>query len=227
MKRLLLLIAACWIPAAGAAFKCVDAKGITHIGDTPPPGCAAVMMYEVTPTGKVLREIEPTLTPDQAKARAAELEKKKAADAIAAEQKRKDLALLSTFASEKEFDVARDRNIEPIRGRIATAQDRIKAVEKRQKEIEEEMEFYKAGKSKKAGGVPANLTEDLKRGQAEKTALVGSIVTYEKEIEQIRVKFDTDKKRWMDLKSPPPKAEAKVEAKAEAKAPDPKAVKKN
>src|SRR5262249_49849046 len=139
MKRLLVAIAALWIPAAGAAYKCVDAKGITHVGDTPPPGCKEVMMYEVTPGGKVLREIEPTLTPEQAKVREAEMEKKRAADAIAAEQRRKDLALLSTYASEKEFDVARDRNIEPLRGRIASTQERIKAAEDKQKKIEGEM----------------------------------------------------------------------------------------
>jgi hypothetical protein len=217
MKRLLAILAASWVPFAGAAFKCTDAKGITHIGDTPPAGCKEVMMYEVTPTGKVLREIEPTLTPEQAKARAAELEKKRAADAIAAEQKRKDLALLSTYASEKEFDVARDRNIEPLKGRIASTQERIKAAEKKQKDIQEEMEFYKAGKAKKGGEMPANLTDDLKRAQAEKTALQTTIASYEKEIEEIKVKFDADKKRWADLKHAP----------KEPVAADTKAAKKN
>jgi len=225
MKRLLVVIAASWIPVAGAAFKCTDAKGITHIGDTPPPGCKEVMMYEVTPSGKVLREIEPTLTPEQAKARADAAEKKKAADAIAAEQKRKDLALLSTYASEKELDVARDRNIEPIKGRITSSQDRIKAVEDRQKKIKEEMEFYKAGKSKKGGEMPANLTDDLKRAEGEKTALIASMAAYEKEIEDIKAKFDADKKRWVDLKSPKaaPSTAAAPAAPAEPKA----AVKKN
>ena len=160
-------------------------------------------MYEVTNTGKVLREIEPTLTPEQAKVRAAELEKKRAADALAAEQKRKDLALLSTYASEKEFDVARDRNIEPLKGRITSTQERIKAAEKKQKDIQEEMEFYKAGKAKKSGEMPANLTDDLKRAQAEKAALQATITGYEKEIEEIKVKFDADKKRWADLKNAP------------------------
>ena len=232
MKRVLGLIAACWIPAAGAAFKCVDAKGITHIGDTPPPGCAAVMMYEVTPTGKVLREIEPTLTPEQAKARLAEVERKREADKVAAEQKRKDLALLNTFASEREFDVARDRNIEPLRGRIDSAHERIKAVEKRQKEVKDEMEFYKAGKSKKSADMPANLTEALKRTDAEKATLAASIVTHEKEIEQIKVKFDSDKKRWVDLKSGAKQQAPDVKTTAKAApdvkpAADTKAVKKN
>jgi hypothetical protein len=211
------LIAASWISAAGAAYKCTDAKGITHIGDTPPPGCKEVMMYEVTASGKVLREIEPTLTAEQAKARAAELEKKRAADAIAAEQKRKDLALLSTYANEKEFDVARDRNIEPLRGRIASTQERIKAAEERQKRIEGEMEFYKAGKSKKASEMPANLTDDLKRAQAEKVTLQSTIVGYEKEIKEIEAKFDVDKKRWMDLKNAPKEALKEADPKAAAK----------
>ena len=216
MKRLLAILAASWVPFAGAAFKCTDAKGITHVGDTPPAGCKEVMMYEVTPSGKVLREIEPTLTPEQAKTRAAELERKRAADAIAAEQKRKDLALLSTYASEKEFDVARDRNIEPLRGRITSTQERIKAAEKKQKDIQEEMEFYKAGKAKKGGEMPANLTDDLKRAQAEKTALQSTITGYEKEIEEIKVKYDADKKRWMDLKNAP-KEPAATDTKAARK----------
>ena len=220
MKRLLVVIAASGISTAGAAFKCVDAKGITHIGDTPPPGCAAVMMYEVTPGGKVLREIEPTLTPEQAKVRAVEMEKKREADKIAAEQKRKDAALLSTYASEKEFDVARDRNVEPVKVRIAATEDRIKAVEKRQKEIQEEMEFYKAGKAKKAAEMPANLSVDLKRIEAERVTLVSSIATSEKEILDIKTKFDADKKRWIDLKAGDKKP---VPTSTSAPAPDAKA----
>ena len=60
----------------------------------------------------------------------------------------------ATYSAEKEFDIARDRNIEPLQGRIKSAQERIKAVDKRAKELEDEMEFYKAGKSKasKNGG---------------------------------------------------------------------------
>jgi chromosome segregation ATPase len=205
MKRLLVIIAASWMGAAGAAYKCTDAKGITHVGDTPPPGCKDVMMYEVTPAGKVLREIEPTLTPEQAKVRAAELEKKRAADALVAEQKRKDLALLATYASEKEFDVARDRNIEPIKSKIASSQEQIKQAEKRQKEIQEEMEFYKAGKSKKGGEIPPRLTDGLKRVESEKSTLEASIAASEKEIEEVKAKYDADKKRWVELKSGPKK----------------------
>jgi hypothetical protein len=204
MKKSLLLIAALFATHAGAAYKCVDEKGKTHIGDTPPPGCANVMMQEVSRSGQVLRTIEPTMTAEQLKAKEEAAAKKAQADKVAGEQKRKDTALLQTFSSEKEFDVVRDRNIEPLTSRIKTAQDRLKGADKRLGELEEEMEFYKAGKSgkgKKDKETPKMLTDEMERLKAEKANIAKSITASEKEIEQTRVKFDTDKQRWVALKS--------------------------
>lgn len=203
MRRMLMLCVALHAPAALAAYRCVDERGLTHIGDTPPPGCANVMMYEVRPNGQVIRSIEPTLTPEQARARAAELERKREADRLAAEQKRKDNVLLSTFASEREFDVVRDRTVAPIKLRIDLAQERIQEVDKRNKAIDGEMEFYKAGKGKAAKDVqpPHNLLAERERLNAERQGLVASIAGFEKEIEVLRAKFDDDKRRWVALKS--------------------------
>jgi chromosome segregation ATPase len=220
-----LLAAAFFAPVAGAAYKCVDEKGITHIGDTPPPGCANVVMYEVKTNGAVIRKIDPTPTPEQLKAREAEYEKVKASLKIDAEKKRADTALLSTYSSDKEFDMTRDRNIEPIRGRINAAQERIKQVDKRTQEIEEEMEFYKAGKSKggKEKSTPERLTAELQRSKTERATLVASIASYEKEIESTRAKYDADKQRWIDLK----KASAPAPKAAETASAAPAAPKKN
>jgi chromosome segregation ATPase len=205
MKKLMLLsVALSFASSAGAAFRCVDEKGVTHIGDTPPEQCANVVMHEVSRSGMVMRSIDPTPTPEQAKAKLIEQEKKREADKQAAEQKRKDMALLNSFAAEREFDVARDRNIEPLNGRIRSAQDRLKAVEKRAKQLEDEMEFYNAGKSGKSGKArepPANLVQDMARVKAEKITLEKSVVDSEKEIEQVKIKFEADKKRWIAIKS--------------------------
>ncbi len=205
MKKFLLLVAALYVPAAGAAYKCVDEKGVTHIGDTPPAACANVMLYEVSRSGAVVNKIEPTPTPEQLKAKLEEEARRKEAEKAFAEQKRKDLALLSSYSNEKEFDVARDRNIEPLNGRIYNSRDRLKVLDKRLKEIDDEMEFYKAGKSKaaKAREAPVPLVHEQQRVKTEKEALEKSIVANEKEIESLKVKFDTDKKRWMDLKADP------------------------
>lgn len=204
MKRACLLIAVLAATHAGAAFKCVDERGITHVGDTPPPGCAKVPMYEINRAGQVLREIPPTLTPEQVKQKQIEDAKRREAEKVAAEQKRKDTALLQTFSSEKEFDVVRDRNLEPLKSRIRNAQERSKAVDKRAKEVEEESEFYKAGKKGKAKGkgteMPKQFADELERLKTEKATLTKSIAATEKEIDELREKFDVDKRRWVRLK---------------------------
>ena len=212
MKRTCLLIAVLAATHAGAAFKCVDERGITHVGDTPPPGCAKVVMYEISRSGQVIREFQPTLTPEQVKQKQLEEAKRREAEKIAAEQKRRDTALLQTFSSEKEFDVVRDRNIEPLRSRIRNAQDRIKAVDKRAKELADEAEFYKAGKKSKSkgkdGDVPKSLLDEQERIKGEKAMLTKGIADTEKEIEAIRSKFDVDKRRWVLLKEGEGKAGA-------------------
>jgi hypothetical protein len=203
MLRAVLLVAAAIAPAAHAAYKCTDAKGVTHIGDTPPDACATIVMYEIQSNGTVIRKIDPTPTPEQLRLRLEEQERKKEAERVAAEQKRKDMALLATFSGEREFDVVRDRNIEPIQGRIRGNEERIKAIDKRIAEIEDEMEFYKAGKSSKAAKSrepPPVLVEVLSRTRTEKAALEKANVGYAREIEDLRGKFDADKKRWVMLK---------------------------
>jgi Domain of unknown function (DUF4124) len=203
MKKLCLLLAVVFAPTAGASYKCVDEKGITRVGDTPPDECAHVVMFEVSPSGTVLRRIEAPPTAEQVKALKDGEEKRKEAERAAAEQKRKDEALLSSFGDEREFDVARARNIDPVAGRIQNSKDRIVVVEKRIKELEDEMEFYKAGK-KKSGTEQepsAVLLAQLERATSEKDSLEKGIAASEREIVALKEKFDSDKKRWLALKA--------------------------
>lgn len=202
MKKLSLLVAMVFSTAASAAFKCVDEKGQTHIGDTPPAGCAKVVMYEITRGGTIIREIQPTMTEEQWKAKKEAEEEARIAEKAAREQKRKDMALLSTYANEKEFDVARDRNIEPIQQRIKQSHERVKEIDKRVKVVKEEMEFYKAGKKKGSGeALPSNLTSELERLEEEKKTIAKNLVSYNKEIAELRTKYETDKRRWVELKA--------------------------
>lgn len=207
MKRTCLLVALLVSTSASAAFRCVDEKGRTHVGDTPPSGCANVVMFEVTRGGTVIRRIEPSMTEEQWKARQEAEEKARAAEKLAAEQKRKDVALLSTYASEKEFDVARDRNVEPIQQRIAQSKERSKEIDKRVKAVKEEMEFYSAGKKKGSkDAMPVGLTSELERLEDEKKSIARNLAAYDKEIAELRNKYDVDKRRWVALKRGAPKS---------------------
>ena len=195
---------------AMAVFRCVDDKGVTRIGDTPPEQCYNVVMFEVSTSGTILRRIDPSLTPEQVKAKADDAERRKEADKVAYEQKRKDLALLATYSAEGEIDMTRDRNIEPLSGRIKSAQDRIVSIDKRVADLNEEMEFYKAGKSKgkskdgkdkSAPEAPPMLTGELQRLKHERDTLSKNVTGYEREITAMKSKYDNDKRRWIALKS--------------------------
>ena len=208
MKRTIAVLAiAAYAPLASAVYRCVDEQGRTLLGDTPPAGCANVPMYELSKTGKVLRRIEPTPTAEEAKARAEQQAKLKAEQKAAAEQKRKDMALLASFDSPKDFDVARDRNIEPVTSRIAASQTRLKELDAHEKDVNERMEFYKGGRKKRGAATPAedpNLVyfrEELQRIGTERASLTEGVARLHREIDDITQRFEADKRRWIALKS--------------------------
>lgn len=218
MKRIFWLLIALHAPLASAVYKCVDERGNTLFGDTPPAGCGNVPIYEVSQSGTVLRKIEPTPTPEQVRARLEEQERRKQAELIAAEQRRKDMALLNSYGSPREFDVALDRNIEPVTGRIGSAEERIHELDKREQQIVEQIEYYKSGEGKDAAesGPPAWLVANLDTVRKERATLTRAIVRYRKEIEDLRTRFESDKKRWIFLKANAGTLRAQETAAAEA-----------
>ena len=205
MKTTILLAFVLQAGLAGAVYKCVDAKGVTRIGETPPEECTSVVMYEIRPNGTVLRKIDPALTPEQLQAKREEDVRKREADKVFAVQKRKDDALLSTFSNEREFDVTRERNIEPIKGRIRGGEERLRVIEEREKKLSEQLEFYREGKGKAKGKgsdtPPAALVAEQESLAKEKDSIRAMISRQNKEIEELRLRYETDKKRWIALKS--------------------------
>ena len=199
MKRIAGLLIVLYAPFAAAVFKCVDEKGNTLFGDVPPAACGNVPIYEVSQSGAILRKIEPTPTPQQAKERQEEQARRKKAELAAAEQKRQDLALLNSYTSADEFDVARDRNIEPVQGRIASAQERLKELDENEKQLRETGEQYRTSKQG-SGEVPAWVTANIERIAKDRKSLQAALVQYRKEIEALRAKYEGDKKRWIALK---------------------------
>jgi hypothetical protein len=190
-KKMCFLLALAFAPAALATYKCVDEKGVTRIGETPPDECANVMIYEISPSGMILKKFDPTPTAEQLRQRQADAEKRKESDKIAAEQTRKDMALLNTYSTEREFDMTRDRNIEPIKGRIKVSKERLVAVDKDGKEAAAQNDDV----------ARQVLTYDHKRMSTEKASLEKALASSDKEIEALHLKFDGDKRRWVELKT--------------------------
>jgi uncharacterized protein DUF4124 len=181
MRTLLFVLLASHAFAAFAAFKCIDEKGKAHYEDVPPAVCANVVIYEVNPSGVVVRRIEPA----SAHAPAAEASKPEHPDRAAIDRERRDRTLLDTFANEREIDTARDRSLDLIKARRETAQTRLDQVTRRRQGIE---------------SGPATGRSDLQSVVAEQQSLERSIAGYDAEMKRITGQFETDKKRWRELK---------------------------
>lgn len=188
--------------AISSTYKCVDDKGITHYGDTMPPQCANKPFKEISGQGTVTKTHEGPLNPEQIKAREEELAKKVEDEKRLAELKRKDAALLATYGSETEFDIFRDRTIAQISARWNTASQRSKDIDARLAKLNNEMEFYQEGKSKKSAPKepPAQLVHELLRTQNERKVNEDAMKKMQEEIKEISAKFDNDKARWKELK---------------------------
>lgn len=191
---------------AHAAFRCVDEKGVTHYGDTMPPQCAKKEVAEISPSGTLLRKIDAQLTPEQIKMREAEKAKRAENQRQVAEQKQRDLALLGTYGSEREFAASRSRDIAQLDERIKTLQTRTIEIDALIKKHASEMEFYKAGQSKstkasKTREAPQQLINDLARAKNDRASVDAEIAQTEKEKQAISDRYDAEKARWKRLKT--------------------------
>lgn len=173
MKKIIVLLAAAGLssgalaasPSAttGGMKKCVDANGkVLYYGDTIPadllPKCRNVS--ELSRQG-VTRKTTEYLTPEERKAMEAEEAAKMKDARKEQDQRRHDRALLATYASEKEIDAARDRNLKPIDGQITALQDELKTTrnDADKKSLQEQI----AQKQKERDAVRARFEADKAR----------------------------------------------------------------
>lgn len=188
---------------AHALFKCVDEKGITHYGDTMPPQCAKKPVVEMSSQGSVVRKMDAPLTPEQLKTIEEDKIRNKERTDRMASQKLRDNALIATYGAEKEFDVARDKDIASLDSRRKTLEARTEDADKKLTKLNNDMEFYQAGKSKtaKAKEAPPQLVQDQKRAANDVEAIRTEIEKIDKDKADIRARYDAEKARWKRLKA--------------------------
>ncbi len=188
---------------AYALFKCVDEKGVTHYGDVMPAQCAKKPVVEMSQQGSVMRKIDAPLTQEQLTAIEEDKVRNKAKTDLIAAQKLRDNALISTYGSEREFDVARDKDIATLESRRKNLVARTEGVDKQLAKLNNDLEFYQAGKSKtsKAREVPPQLLQDQKRAASDAAANRAEIEKIEKGEEELRKRYDDEKSRWKRLKA--------------------------
>lgn len=162
MKKRILLIAALTVAQSALAttYKWVDEHGRTQYGDTIPPQYVKQGSEELNKKGVVIKRTAGALNEEQRKAKLEADAKKKDEEYQALEQKRKDRALLSTYTSEKEIDLIRDRNLRPFDQQIKEMEGELQrakgagvkhiqdAIDKKKREREGVLLRYEADKQR-------------------------------------------------------------------------------
>ena len=188
---------------AHALFKCTDEKGVTHYGDTMPPQCAKKPVVEMSKHGNVVRKYDAPLTPEQLKANDDERIRNKEKTDRMALQKLRDNALVATYGAEREFDIARDKDIASLDSRRDSLAVRTVDVDKNLTKLNNDMEFYQAGKSKtaKAKEAPPQLVQEQRRTANEAASIRAELQKIDQSKEEIRSRYDAEKARWKRLKA--------------------------
>ncbi len=179
------------LPAA-ARITCCDVDGKRTCGDPAPQQCIN-RAKTVFNQGGVAKEVEAPLTVEQRASRDAEAARKKEEEQKAAEQGRKDRALLDSYTNEREIDAARDRAIADIEKNAEQAKNRLEAAQAKQQKFDQEKEFY----LKKP--MPAYLKQRIDDNAAEVAAQQKALTQKDADIAAVRARFADDRQRYLKL----------------------------
>lgn len=182
------------LPVAAKMYKWVDDKGVTHYGETIPPEYAHKNREELNKAGRVVEKKE-VLTPEERRAKELEDIKKREDEEAALEQKRRDKALLNTYSSVKEIDLARVRNLQQVEARLNSISSQIKAADDKLTGLRKEADGY-AKTSKK---IPASLQDDVQESQERLTKLQQDLERSKAEKAAVEARYDADKARYREL----------------------------
>lgn len=180
-------------PAAAATYKWIDEHGVIHYTDKIPPEAVNRGAVEITKEGVPVRKVDPALTPEQRRARQQEDERKRAADRAQEEAARKDRALLASYATEGEIDLARDRTLRTIDAAIQSSISYSEQLAKRKAVTDQKIAAYK---DKQPPAVLEREAETLDEELGKQAELVNAKRT---ERAAVTAKYEADKARYREL----------------------------
>jgi hypothetical protein len=178
--------------AQAAMYRWVDSNGRVHYGDTLPPTYQKSGAAEMNKQGQVIKR-----TQSEAE-RKADAEREVERKQIQQEQQKllqRDRALTSTYTTEAEIDLARDRALEHHKLAIRGAEIRAKVVESNLAELR-----ARIAKIEKAGRpVGSALRDQLDQATKESLDLKRTILNNEEAMVQVREKYAADKVRFREI----------------------------
>jgi hypothetical protein len=179
------LILSNYAVAESRIVKWVDKDGVTHYGDKSPMPEAAKRSSELSKDGRIVKRIEPKNND------AAENDKRHM------EQTRHDAALLASYSSDKEIDIAQERNTRIDEIALETLNQKLEGLNQ-QLAKNSAAEVFFIDKKKP---VPDNIKHERQAVMANIAETEQQITKKKAGIEATRQRFQEDKTRYVELKA--------------------------
>ena len=183
-------------PSQGATYKWVDEKGVVHYTDKIPTEAVNKGSTMLDKQARPVRKIDPAMTAEQRAAREAEEENRRLTAKAQEEVARRDRALVSSYTTEAEIELARSRALGTIDAQIDSSTAYTAQLRKYRQELEQR-------KAKVAAGtpIPPALEREFEGNDSEMQKTTILIEQKQRERAAVVARYDADKARWRELKA--------------------------
>ena len=187
------LLVSATLPALAGDFFCCQLNGRRACGDTLPTACRGLPYKILDQNGNLKKEVAAPLTPEQKAQKEREAEERKAREEAEREQGRKDQALLDTYATPQDIDMAQKKAESDLNYAIKNAASQIEASQAKLDKLGRDAEFYK----NKA--LPPELKKDMDKARAEIRAQGELQASKQRDLEAVRKKYEAERQRYFEL----------------------------
>lgn len=196
MRIFLMLLALATVSAAQAkTYRWVDENGRVHYGDRIPAKYAQQRAQTLNERGIVVEERNAPRTPEELAAEEAERQAKAKAEARAAEQKRYDDWLMSTYATQDQLIRRRDDQLAILDSRIASGEKSVSQNQASLDGLQKRAEKFTSQDKTVPSGIARQITEFETMVRTSNVALEAMRT----EREKVNAEFERDLNRWIEL----------------------------
>lgn len=181
--------------AGAATYKWVDEKGVVHYTDKIPSEAVNKGSTMLDKQARPVKKIEPAATPEQIRAREIEEENRRLLAKANEEIARRDRALLSSYTTEGEIDLARSRALGTIDAQIDSSVAYTQSLTKRREDLEKQKAKYTTSV------IPVALERELEGNDSELEKTAALIDQKRRERAAVVLRYDADRTRWRELRS--------------------------
>lgn len=212
---LAVLLAVISARAHAALYKWTDAHGEVHYSDKLPVEAVNGATTQLNRQGITVHKTDAVRPVAQQPVPRSESEEQQLREAERAKvlAARRDRALIESYASEAEIDLAKSRAVATIDGQVRSAHAYVAQMTKRREELENKKPTYAPRP------VPGSLIREIETIDAEVGRQNEFIAAKEKEAANVAARYEADKQRFRELRAGPSGAIATTDSRSASTSP--------